>query len=183
MILGSSDFPHAGAECGGAEDRRGGLGVCEIPAPVVELFETDESLRHPNIDEGLPSLYIVISFCPISLPGSIAMSVTTVYYPPTLSLQQTLREYDVHVTGHPTASSQLSSSLALENPPSWPHDRHRVPHYRPVNRNLNIAERPNGSNLVEWAFINVMFTGVALNGVSTRDADSVLPSDIRILTD
>jgi hypothetical protein len=110
------------------------------------------------------------------------MSVTTLCYAPSPSLQQTLCEYDIHVTGHATVSSQVSDSSAPENPPSWPNDRHRVPHYRPVNRNLSISERPNGSNLVEWAFINVMFTGVALNSVSYLDANSMPLSDICILT-
>ncbi|MCJ1300917.1 hypothetical protein MMC08_003716 [Hypocenomyce scalaris] len=98
------------------------------------------------------------------------MSVTTTDNPITLSLRQTLGDYEVHVTGE---SSEKSAEIAspnssntasrAENPLSWPRDHHRIPDYRPINTDLSAAERPSGSHGVESAFITVMFTGVAVN--------------------
>lgn len=102
------------------------------------------------------------------------MSVTTTDNPITLSLRQTLNDYEVHLTGDSNdTQSQIAepnprsrSELAAQNPPSWPQEYHRMPNYRPINRNLSFAERPGGSNGVEQLFITVMFTGVSLNAVS-----------------
>ncbi|KAG4422624.1 hypothetical protein IFR04_004245 [Cadophora malorum] len=96
------------------------------------------------------------------------MSVTTTANPITLSLQQTLGDYEVHVTGdsqetRPVASQNSRRSNAVANPPSWPRNYHRVPPHRPVNRDLDWSERPLGANPGEKLFLNVMFTGVSSN--------------------
>ncbi|KAK0100816.1 hypothetical protein ONS95_007264 [Cadophora gregata] len=96
------------------------------------------------------------------------MSVTTTANPITLSLQQTLGDYEVHVTGdsqdtRAVASPNSRQSDVVANPPNWPRDYHRIPSRRPVNRNLDMSERPLGSNPGEKLFLNVMFTGVSLN--------------------
>ncbi|PVH75031.1 hypothetical protein DL98DRAFT_467007 [Cadophora sp. DSE1049] len=96
------------------------------------------------------------------------MSVTTTAKPITLSLQQTLGDYEVHVTGdsqetRPVESLNSRRSNAVTNPPSWPRDYHRVPPRRLVNRDLDWSERPLGANPGEKLFLNVMFTGVSLN--------------------
>ncbi|KAF7890882.1 uncharacterized protein EAF01_010691 [Botrytis porri] len=51
----------------------------------------------------------------------------------------------------------------VDNPSFWPRDQYRIPDYRPINRHLIAAERPNGSNGAERVFITLMFTGVSLN--------------------
>ncbi|KAH6720454.1 hypothetical protein DL95DRAFT_440238 [Leptodontidium sp. 2 PMI_412] len=96
------------------------------------------------------------------------MSVTTTANPITLSLQQTLGDYEVHVTGNSQDTQAVESpnsrrSNVVSNPPSWPRNYHRVPPRRPVNRDLVWSERPLGSNPGEKLFLNVMFSGVSLN--------------------
>ncbi|KAH7395993.1 hypothetical protein BKA64DRAFT_675093 [Cadophora sp. MPI-SDFR-AT-0126] len=96
------------------------------------------------------------------------MSVTTTANPITLSLQQTLGDYEVHVTGdtqetRPVESLNSRQPNTVANPPSWPRNYHRVPPRRPVNKNLDRSERPLGANPGEQLFLNVMFTGVSLN--------------------
>jgi hypothetical protein len=104
--------------------------------------------------------------------GIEAMSVTTTDNPATTSLRQTLGDYEVHLTGDNEGTGEIAApnvsntASTSGNPPGWPQDHHRVPNYRAIDRNLNAAERPNGSNGVERVFITVMFTGVALNAVS-----------------
>ena len=102
------------------------------------------------------------------------MSVTTTANPVTLSLQQTLGDYEVHVTGdsqeaRPVASQNSRQSNTVANPPSWPRNYHRVPPHRPVNRDLDWSQRPLGANPGEKLFLNVMFTGVSSNAVSKID--------------
>ncbi len=110
------------------------------------------------------------------------MSVTTTANPITLSLQQTLGDYEVHVTGdsqetRPVASQNSRRSNAVANPPSWPRNYHRVPPHRPVNRDLDWSERPLGANPGEKLFLNVMFTGVSSNAVSKLDNMAYLGVD------
>jgi hypothetical protein len=101
------------------------------------------------------------------------MSVTTTENPITYALHSTLQDYDIHVTGanindaniDPSPNVSATSAL-VQNPPHWPRDHHRIPDYRPVNRHLNVEERPRGSNGIERTFLLFMFTGVALNAVS-----------------
>ncbi|EMR84001.1 hypothetical protein ACHAP3_001544 [Botrytis cinerea] len=98
------------------------------------------------------------------------MSTTTTDNPITISSRQTLAEYNIHYTGDDvgingtTAPPNTSNTTQnVENPSFWPRSHNRVPNYRPTNRNLSFAERPNGSNGPEIVFITLMFTGVALN--------------------
>ena len=82
-------------------------------------------------------------------------------------LQEVLNDYKIHLTGYDASSAtQEQSPPRVQNPPNWPTDHYRVPDYRPINRNLDFAERPQGSNGFEFAFLTMMFTGVCLNAVS-----------------
>lgn len=101
------------------------------------------------------------------------MSTTITDNPITISSRQTLAEYDIHHTGGdrgmngmivPPNTSNIPESV--DNPSSWPRDQYRIPNYRPINRHLIAADRPNGSNGAERVFITLMFTGVSLNAVS-----------------
>ncbi|KFY17057.1 hypothetical protein V492_00917 [Pseudogymnoascus sp. VKM F-4246] len=96
------------------------------------------------------------------------MSATTTAV--TYILQSTLQDYEVHISGNDineanidASSNPSSATTPVQNPPGWPRDQNRIPNYRPLNRNLNFEERPNGSNGIERAFLFAMFTGVALN--------------------
>ncbi|KAH7370648.1 hypothetical protein BKA65DRAFT_21775 [Rhexocercosporidium sp. MPI-PUGE-AT-0058] len=99
------------------------------------------------------------------------MSTTTTDNPITLSLQQTLNDYELHLTGadngtqsNVTAPNPRSNSEPTpQNPPSWTRNYHRVPNHRPLNRDLSFLDRPGGSSVGETIFITIMFTGVALN--------------------
>jgi len=96
------------------------------------------------------------------------MSVTVTDNPITSTLHSTLQDYEIHVTGDAADIDQTlnerESSSSAQNPHYWPRDHHRIPNHRPINRNLNLAERPRGSHPIETAFVFVMFTGVALEG-------------------
>ncbi|KAE8453261.1 hypothetical protein EG329_011328 [Mollisiaceae sp. DMI_Dod_QoI] len=98
------------------------------------------------------------------------MSVTTTANPITLSLQQTLGDYEVHVTGDQRDPRQIAAPNAssrrvplIETPHWWPRNYHRIPPHRPVNRNLDWSQRPLGASAGEKLFLNVMFSGVSLN--------------------
>ncbi|KAF7925154.1 uncharacterized protein EAE98_007242 [Botrytis deweyae] len=98
------------------------------------------------------------------------MSATITDNPITISSRQTLAEYDIHHTGDDRGMNDMivppnTSNIPenVDNPPSWPRDQYRIPNYRPINRHLIAAERPNGSNGAERVFITLMFTGVSLN--------------------
>jgi hypothetical protein len=116
---------------------------------------------------------------PLSNPDIFkTMSVTTTDNPITLSLQQTLGDYEVHVTGNNRDTSReikppnaSNTAPVAENPPSWPQDHHRIPHHRPVNRELNWSQRPLGVQFGEQVFLHVMFTGVSLNAVRALEID------------
>ncbi|TGO33095.1 hypothetical protein BHYA_0267g00120 [Botrytis hyacinthi] len=98
------------------------------------------------------------------------MSATITDNPITISSRQTLAEYDIHHTGDDRGMNDMivppnTSNIPenVNNPSSWPRDQYRIPNYRPINRHLIAAERPNGSNGAERVFITLMFTGVSLN--------------------
>ncbi|TGO52898.1 hypothetical protein BOTNAR_0311g00090 [Botryotinia narcissicola] len=98
------------------------------------------------------------------------MSATITDNPITISSRQTLAEYDIHHTGDDRGMNDMivppnTSNIPgnVNNPSSWPQDQYRIPNYRPINRHLIAAERPNGSNGAERVFITLMFTGVSLN--------------------
>lgn len=103
------------------------------------------------------------------------MSVTTTENPIYQTVAQVLVDYDIHHSGQPDHPAEASAvevnprSQGQETraiPNNWPSDYRRVPPYRPIDRNLDLSQRPLGSNRIETAFITVMFTGVYLNAVS-----------------
>lgn len=100
------------------------------------------------------------------------MSFTTTTNTSRLTLQQTLGDYEIHVTGapqesQPKATPNSSTTQGItRNPASWPREYHRIPPRRPVNRELDWSQRPLGANLGEMVFLNIMFSGVSLNAVS-----------------
>ncbi|KGO71715.1 hypothetical protein PITC_027280 [Penicillium italicum] len=77
-----------------------------------------------------------------------------------------LADYEVHHSGRERpAPVILPSTAPTSQPPNWPTDHHRIPAYRPINRNLDQSQRPAGSNNVEYGFITVMLHGVMLNAL------------------
>lgn len=87
-----------------------------------------------------------------------------------------LKDYTLHVTGK--TQTELSAAqreeiarqecLRAPNPTSWPTNYRRVPHYRPINRFLDPAQRPNGANTGEYIFVNVMLNGVRIQSVCAQ---------------
>ncbi|KAL3471861.1 hypothetical protein BJX99DRAFT_16341 [Aspergillus californicus] len=99
------------------------------------------------------------------------MSSTTTTTATTLSI---LADYELHHSGiehssNPTqsngqtTSSTSSASAPQSQPLTWPTNYRRVPAYRPINRNLDQAERAAGANVPEYIFIQSMMHGVWLN--------------------
>lgn len=64
----------------------------------------------------------------------------------------------------PTEPSSLQR--ALHNPDHWPNNHRRIPHYRPINRELDQSQRRVYQNTGERVFLTIMFTGVRTNVVS-----------------
>lgn len=54
----------------------------------------------------------------------------------------------------------------VENPSNWPNAYRRVPAYRPANTNLDLAERPYGTNHIGWLVGHFLMTGVIVQSVS-----------------
>lgn len=82
-------------------------------------------------------------------------------------VSQVLEDYKIHLTGASEEDTSIQETPRVVNPPNWTTDRRRVPEYRPINRNLNMEERPNGVVLPETIFISIMFTGVFTEAVSS----------------
>ncbi|KAF0323018.1 X-Pro dipeptidyl-peptidase C-terminal non-catalytic domain-containing protein [Colletotrichum asianum] len=87
------------------------------------------------------------------------------------TLENNLTDYVLHLSGSSVStqshSETVATSLALPpNPSNWPTQYRRIPPYRPVNRHLDQAERPNGANGFEFLFVTVMLNGVHLQSVS-----------------
>jgi hypothetical protein len=82
-------------------------------------------------------------------------------------LQNVLEDYKIHLTGYDsTQDVSEATTAAVSNPDNWPIDRHRIPNYRPIDRNRDAEGRPNGTILPERIFLTLMFTGVVMNAVS-----------------
>ena len=96
------------------------------------------------------------------------MSVTTTANPTTTQLHRTLHDYTIHLTSVTDAPEPVSAreGPALETPANWPQNYHNIPSYRAIDPNLDMEERPGGTNPVERAFIFIMLHGVWLNAVS-----------------
>ncbi|PMD39396.1 hypothetical protein L207DRAFT_460013 [Hyaloscypha variabilis F] len=84
-------------------------------------------------------------------------------------LQGVLEDYKIHLTGESLTSEQQETTITrVSNPPNWPTDHHRVPDYRPVDRNRDAEGRPNGDNAFETVFLTIMFTGVVMNATAAK---------------
>ncbi|GFF54571.1 hypothetical protein IFM58399_09855 [Aspergillus lentulus] len=80
-----------------------------------------------------------------------------------------LADYELHHSG--SEEPQLSERGPVSQPAqlaNWPSNYRRLPAYRPVNHELDQSERPAGSNLGEFVFIQVMLHGVWLNASVAR---------------
>ena len=104
------------------------------------------------------------------------MSVTTSTNTVAQSVLHVLTDYDLHHSGDPVGCGRLDEPNAShaavfehQNPEWWPNDHRRVPDYRPVNRNLDRSQRPDGVNGTERVFIFTMLRGVQLNAVSVSE--------------
>jgi len=95
------------------------------------------------------------------------MSVTTTDNPTATQLHRILDDYTIHLTGGETQPVNQREQEPVENPANWPREYHNVPAYRPINRNLNLADRPGGTNPIEYWFIFTMLRGVWLNAVGS----------------
>lgn len=84
------------------------------------------------------------------------------------TLTETLQDYHIHLTGsdEPPQVQVTARQSQAPSPPDWPQNYRRVPPYRPINRHLDPAERPNGASTGEYIFVNVMLNGVRINSVS-----------------
>lgn len=91
------------------------------------------------------------------------MATTTVA---TRQVHEILQDYKICLTGASDKTSEFEShTKEVVNPEGWPTDRHRVPPYRPINRELDPKERTLGTNIFETTFLIVMFSGVVTNAV------------------
>lgn len=79
-----------------------------------------------------------------------------------------LSDYRIQLTGSTDALPVKITCRRVtdKNPPYWPKNYRRVPPHRPINKYLDLSERPNGATTGEWVFVNVMLNGVRLNSVS-----------------
>jgi len=66
------------------------------------------------------------------------------------------------------------TTISVENPVDWPQNYRRVPPYRPINRNLDRGQRPDGTNPIERVFFFTMLHGVWLNAVRLKTYESWL---------
>lgn len=93
----------------------------------------------------------------------------------TESLETTLHDYRMHLTGGRDEQECVSTrqenetvSQPIDSPANWPTQYRRIPPYRPINRNLDLTERPNGSSRAELVFVTVMLNGIRLQSVRTE---------------
>lgn len=101
------------------------------------------------------------------------MSVTTTNAP-SHTLSTILSDCSIHLSSThqyvSVAQSDTStpSPLINQNPSSWPTHHRRVPPYRPVNCDLDPAERIVYNSRVEQGFITTMFFGIRIITVPTH---------------
>lgn len=104
------------------------------------------------------------------------MSVTTTANARTVTLRQTLAEYELHhsetnanpETGRPAPDAHAVPVATTGNPPDWDTTHRRVPPYRPIRQeNLNTEGRNEYNNNIERTFVFVMLNGVGIQSVST----------------
>ncbi|KAI1849468.1 hypothetical protein JX265_012717 [Neoarthrinium moseri] len=101
------------------------------------------------------------------------MSVTTTDNPVTSTISETLQDYEIHLTGeqdlpprHVWVPLTDHQPPPVDNPVGWDNAHRGVPNYRPVNTQLDFAQRPYGSNGVETGFVFLMLNGVWLTGTA-----------------
>ncbi|EXA34302.1 hypothetical protein FOQG_14458 [Fusarium oxysporum f. sp. raphani 54005] len=90
--------------------------------------------------------------------------------------EDALRDYRLHLTGQrveqeyvePSHENDTGSAQSVDTPANWPTQYRRIPPYRPINRNLDLSERPNGSSRAELVFVTVMLNGVRLQSGLVR---------------
>ena len=101
------------------------------------------------------------------------MSVTTTANPITRNTLRVLADYEVHHSGEndelvtveePNPRSH-EAEAQVEDPEWWDRSHRRVPQHRPINRNLDREERPDGRNPIERTFVFTMLNGVGLVAV------------------
>lgn len=107
---------------------------------------------------------------------TLNMSTTTTDNPISTTLHRAaqadhLRDYEVHLTSDGTTPAEPNtdnrpSPPAVSSLPGWDDGHRGVPPYRPINRNLDMSQRPWGGNPVGDAFVLTMFTGVFTLAVS-----------------
>lgn len=101
------------------------------------------------------------------------MSATTLDNPITTTIQREyLHDYDIHLTGDNNAApappnTDNARPQPVGNPPDWDDDHRGVPPYRPINTELDLEQRPWGSNGFESAFVAIMLHGVMAVAVSS----------------
>lgn len=85
----------------------------------------------------------------------------------TSELEGVLSDYTIRLTGYDPTTGDRSETTTntISNPPNWPTDHHRIPNYRPIDRNRDAESRPNARGF-ERVFLTIMFSGVAMNAVS-----------------
>ncbi|KAL3457406.1 hypothetical protein BJX64DRAFT_19099 [Aspergillus heterothallicus] len=97
------------------------------------------------------------------------MSTTTTTTTTTNNTLSILADYELHHSGSETQNAPSSAVPPFSSQPAnWPTNHRRVPPHRPVNRNLDPAERAAGSNVPEYIFIQSMLHGVWLNASVAR---------------
>ncbi|KAF9892288.1 hypothetical protein FE257_002065 [Aspergillus nanangensis] len=93
----------------------------------------------------------------------------------TTTLAETLQDYHIQLTGADPIPVQIQTRASPSpNPPDWPTNYRRVPPHRPINRHLDLTQRPNGSNTAEYIFVNVMLNGVRLNSLFVTSYEKTL---------
>lgn len=105
------------------------------------------------------------------------MSVTTTQNPVTGSVLQVLADYDLHHSGDPAQPREADNpnqrpQPAANNPDWWPSNYNRIPPHRPINRNLDLEQRPGGVNIIERTFIFTMLNGCGINAVCLQRAEA-----------
>ncbi|PYI05113.1 hypothetical protein BO78DRAFT_419972 [Aspergillus sclerotiicarbonarius CBS 121057] len=83
----------------------------------------------------------------------------------TSTIPPSLRDYHLQLTGSNEGLpvKMTRPRVMSNNPPHWP-----------VNKHLDLSERPNGASTPEWVFVNVMLNGVRLNSLFVTSYESTV---------
>lgn len=164
-------------KCGGGSTFRGGEHSVHSFSRSGSLISSDAVQTRTNIC--VSQLDTTIDSCKMSL-ATFTTTEPPAHLEPT-SLENTLRDYALcySTTAEPQTFESNLEVVPLvpqrsDNPANWPTRYRRIPPYRPVNRNLDLSERPNGSNRGELVFVTVMMNGVRLQSVSCEEQNLTL---------